>query len=164
MGTFNPKEIFEIAEQIERNGQAFYRAAAENISEPEVKKLLTELADMEVWHEEYFGSLKKQFHFDEINEQSSDDYIATMGYLQALVDGEIFNDIKNPLSKIDGKSSIEDVLKAAFSFEKNTVAYFAGVKTLMTSDKDKEQIEEIIKEEVGHVGMLYQRMKALNLT
>jgi rubrerythrin len=163
MGAFNPKEIFEIAEQIERNGQAFYRSAAKHISDKGVKELLTELADMEVWHEEYFGTLKNQFKLDDIVDQTNDEYDLTINYLQALVDGEIFNDIKNPLAGINEKSSIEDVLKAAFSFEKNTVAYFAGVKGLIASDEGKKQVEEIIKEEVGHVGMLYQRMKTLGI-
>ena len=31
---FNADEVFEIAEQIERNGAEFYRTAAENIYEP----------------------------------------------------------------------------------------------------------------------------------
>ena len=34
MITFNPDEIFEMAEQIERNGAKFYRKAAERTAGP----------------------------------------------------------------------------------------------------------------------------------
>ena len=39
---FNADEVFEMAEQIERNGGKFYRAAAKKF--PEVSKLLLNLA------------------------------------------------------------------------------------------------------------------------
>ena len=41
--TFNADEIFEIAEQIERNGARFYREAAGNASDADVKNMLQEL-------------------------------------------------------------------------------------------------------------------------
>jgi rubrerythrin len=45
--TFNAFEIFEIAEQIERNGVKFYRKAAKGISDQDLRQTLLELADME---------------------------------------------------------------------------------------------------------------------
>ena len=44
---FNIYEIFEMAEQIERNGALFYRKSAESVTDPDGKKLLMELAEME---------------------------------------------------------------------------------------------------------------------
>ena len=38
---FNADEIFEIAEQIERNGANFYRTAAENITDEDKKTVDT---------------------------------------------------------------------------------------------------------------------------
>ena len=43
---FNADEVFEIAEQIERNGSEFYRKAAENMSNPKAKEFLNHLAEM----------------------------------------------------------------------------------------------------------------------
>jgi len=48
---FNADEIFEMAEQIERNGASFYRKSAESIDDPAEKKLLLDLAAMEDEHE-----------------------------------------------------------------------------------------------------------------
>jgi Rubrerythrin. len=48
---FNIDEIFEIAEQIERNGVIFYTRAAEKFSEYTKKSVFLNLADMERKHE-----------------------------------------------------------------------------------------------------------------
>jgi len=42
--TFNADEIFEIAEEIERNGAKFYRDAAQNAKNASIKELLLDLA------------------------------------------------------------------------------------------------------------------------
>ena len=44
---FTADDVFEMAEQLERNGDQFYREAAQNTDNPEYKKLLVGLADME---------------------------------------------------------------------------------------------------------------------
>ena len=56
---FNADEIFEMAEQIERNGASFYRKAAESIDDPAGKKLLLDFAAMEDEHEKTFAALRK---------------------------------------------------------------------------------------------------------
>jgi len=51
---FNADEIFEMAEQIERNGAKFYRRAAEQVTSPDGSELLLNLAVMEDVHEKTF--------------------------------------------------------------------------------------------------------------
>lgn len=55
---FNADDVFEMAVQLERNGDQFYREAAQNTDNPEYKKLLVGLADMEVQHEKTFVNLR----------------------------------------------------------------------------------------------------------
>ena len=57
---FNADEVFEMAEQIERNGAKFYRKAAENIADADEKKLLIHLAEMEDDHEKTFKTLRAE--------------------------------------------------------------------------------------------------------
>ena len=58
--SFNADEMFEMAEQIERNGAKFYRRAAEQIKTPDSRKLLLELADMEDKHEKTFIQMRAE--------------------------------------------------------------------------------------------------------
>ena len=53
---FSADEVFQIAEQIERNGVSFYHRAAEIV--PEQQTLFGELADMEVTHEKTFAGMR----------------------------------------------------------------------------------------------------------
>ena len=55
---FNADEVFEMAEQIERNGAKFYRAAAKKF--PSLRDVLLELAAMEDDHEKTFAAMRGQ--------------------------------------------------------------------------------------------------------
>ena len=58
--TYNIDEIFEMAEQIERNGVAFYRRAAEVSMDEERKRKLLDLAEMEASHECTFAAMRTE--------------------------------------------------------------------------------------------------------
>ena len=52
---FSSREIFDLAIQIEKNGETFYRDALKQISNPSLRSLLQWLADQEVKHREWFA-------------------------------------------------------------------------------------------------------------
>ena len=55
---FTADDVFEMAEQLERNGAQFYRNAAENAGDSEAKAFLIRLAEMEDAHEKTFALLR----------------------------------------------------------------------------------------------------------
>ena len=55
---FNADEIFEIAEQIERNGAGFYRRAAEAVEDSQKRRILLDLASREDEHEKTFAAMR----------------------------------------------------------------------------------------------------------
>ena len=97
--TFNAFEIFEMAEQIERNGARFYQKAAQCVSNAKSKQTLAMLAEMERGHEKIFADMRKQLSekdpelraFDPENEMSL--------YLQALASGHVF-DLDPPIRSL----------------------------------------------------------------
>jgi len=54
---FNAHEIFQIAIDIETNGEQFYKRAAAMLDNPEVKALLTSLGQEEIQHQKTFNEL-----------------------------------------------------------------------------------------------------------
>ncbi len=58
--TFNADEIFEMAEQIERNGARFYRDAAAQITDAENKEFLESLGEMEDTHLAIFSAMRTE--------------------------------------------------------------------------------------------------------
>jgi len=145
---FKAREIFEMAEKIEQNGYNFYRKAAEDVGDPEIGKLLLELATMEVAHELTFVEMKANLTEAESAETVFDPYEETVLYIQALVNTRVFYH-----KQID-TSSAEEVLKAAIQAEKDSIAFYLGMRDMVPADMGKDKIEDIIKEEMRHIRII----------
>ena len=57
----NAVEIYEIAQQIERDAAAFYQEAALNTDNPEGRELLWKLAEWELQHERKYAKMKRNY-------------------------------------------------------------------------------------------------------
>ncbi len=159
---FNAYEIFEIAEQIERNGGKFYRKAAAIAKTEDGKKFLTHLAEMEDEHESFFGKLKEKFGLDSGGEFPDFDN-QMLGYLQSMAAEKVFGNTDDPSDTIDPESHIEDIIKIAIEFEKNTIVYFSSVKEAVPPEFGKDKIDALIREEISHIALLVSKQHELRL-
>jgi rubrerythrin len=151
----NADEIFEMAEQIERNGATFYRSASERIERASSKKLLHNLAAMEVEHERIFASLRAQLTDKEKKTNVFDPEEETILYLQALADAQVFQK-----KEIDVTSE-EKILEGAIGAEKDSIVFYLGMKNMIPEDLGKTRIEGIIREEMAHLRLLNAELVAL---
>ena len=87
---FNANEVFEMAEQMERNGAKLYRDAAETAADPSNKELLTGLSKMEEAHEKIFESMRADLTAAEKASTVFDPSGEASLYLRALVDSRVF--------------------------------------------------------------------------
>lgn len=145
---FNAKEIFEMAEQLERNGYEFYQKAADAAKDEDIKKFLLGLAEMEVTHEKIFADMKKELTAKEKEDAVFDPYDETAAYIQALVDTRVFYE-----REID-MSSVEEVLKEAISAEKESIVFYLGMKEMVPQEQGKHRLDNIIREEMGHIQVI----------
>lgn len=151
--TLNAFEVFDIAVQIERNGADFYRRAAEIFDDPEIKRLFLELAGWEVEHENIFSDMKKQLA--ESNPEAVKSRAGEDVPEKKMVAGlAVFGISADPTGEFDGKESKIDILKRAIYNEKDSVVFYTGVKDFVDSGVAKEKIDDIIKEELGHIKIL----------
>ena len=88
---FNADEIFEIAEQIERNGAAFYRGAAEKATNDDMRKLLLGLADWEEQHLKLFTTMQENWNDSNKVPPTFDPEDQAVLYLRTIADGHVFN-------------------------------------------------------------------------
>ena len=152
--SFNADEIFEMAEEIERNGAKFYRKAAENASNDQIKKTLLNFAIMEDGHEQTFAAMRSESQAVSEGATVYDpDGVAAL-YLQAIADAWGFEGRISPDEELTGSESIEEIIKVALRAEKESVAFYAGLKDIVPSEEDKGKVDEIIKEEMVHVAKL----------
>jgi rubrerythrin len=145
---FNADDIFEMAEQMERNGIKFYTTAAKSVSDDDAKNLLLEFADMEKEHEKIFSEMRKELSSDEKQKTVFDPQGEAVYYLRALADTRVFFD-----KKID-VSSLENILKDAIQAEKDSIVFYLGMKEAVPEGLGKGRLDNIIKEEMGHIRML----------
>jgi len=158
---FSADEIFEMAEQIERNGAKFYRRAAEGSFEEGCKRKLLELADMEVSHEKTFAAMRAELSRKETKPVVFDPYGEAALYLQAMADGYVFDVNADPSENLAGKS-IEEILKTAIELEKDSIVFYLGLRDMVPENLGKGKVEKIIKEEMGHVTLLSGELAALS--
>jgi len=145
---FNADEVFEIAEQIERNGAEFYRKVADKVSEKNKKNLLLNLARMEDEHEQIFKTLRAQLTTDEKIQNTFDPNGESESYLHALANTRIFYE-----KKVD-TSSYEAILKSAITAEKDSIVFYLGMKEVIPTEEGKYRMDDIIKEEMSHIKLL----------
>ena len=159
--TFNADEIFEMAEQIERNGAKFYREAADKTGDAATKKMLLELAAMEDGHQLTFAAMRKELSADEKGTTTFDPDNEVAQYLQTVADFHGTEGKVSPTEKLTGTESLADILKIALQAEKNSIAFYVGIKDLVTSKVGKEKIQAIIIEEMAHVSTIGAKLHAL---
>ena len=162
---FNVDEIFEIAEQIERNGAQFYRQNAEKISASLIRQLLLDLAAMEEEHEKVFHSMRADLSDREKEPTVFDPEGESAMYLRALADLRVFDEKAGDSFVIpEGISEDEKakmILRAAIGLEKESIVFYTGMKEFVPEKLGKDKIENIIKEEMKHISFLNNSLYSL---
>lgn len=151
-------DVFAMAVRIEENGHAFYTGAAQKAGDPAVKNLFEELAEMEAGHVVAFKALRSElpgcFPADAVWDPEG----LGESYLQATADTHIFT-MKAASDRIAGIETAMDALQMALQFEKDSVAFFLGMKEILPDAKGKVEIDKLIKAEMEHIRMLNGVMK-----
>jgi rubrerythrin len=159
--TFNADEIFEMAENIERDGAAFYRQAAKNAADKKIKQMFLDLAGMEDKHLATFQAMRKQLGDREKEETVFDPDNEAAMYLQTMAKGHGWEGKKSLTESLTGKESTEDILKIALEAERSSVVFYSGLKELVPAKSGRDKVEAIIKEELGHIAILNQQLALL---
>jgi rubrerythrin len=148
MPTFNADEVFEMAEQMERNGAEFYRKAAEAADES-TRGLLLGLAEMEDDHEKTFAAMRSELPHAETESCTADPDNQAVRYLQAMVAGKVF--AEHPSDVLSGEESLAAIFEIAIGLEKDAVVFYQSMKSAVPKEFGQERIDEIIDQEIGHI-------------
>ena len=162
---FTADEVFEMAEQIERNGAQFYRSSADGVKEPSSRELLLNLAAMEDEHEKTFASMRRDLSAKEKSTTTFDPDNEAVLYLKALADSRVFVEKQVPnLEAMADRSDDEimkEILKFAIGAEKESIVFYLGMKDSVPENLGKGRLDAIIKEEMGHIRMLSNRLVSM---
>ncbi|MDR1677698.1 MAG: ferritin family protein [Deltaproteobacteria bacterium] len=149
---FNAWDAFKIAISLEENGLKFYQDAAKKFTGP-VADLFNSLAEEEIIHHSIFNkflsSLPKEQSaiYDPDNE--TDDYLKMMAGLNVFKDGPA--EIDRLLANVH---TVQDALKLAISFEKDSIVFFVQLKNAADTLDDEISVDRLILEEAKHLRKL----------
>jgi rubrerythrin len=142
------EEVFEMAIQLERNGEAFYTAAAKHSRQPQARKLLLEFAQWEQNHEKLFTQMRDDLLDTDYVDQGGQ----AAAYLQASVAGEVFQLHDKAMQALTGQATLALIIDMAIAMEKEAILFYAGLRDVVARGQDK--IDEIIAEERRHIQIL----------
>jgi len=158
--SFTASEIFEIAEQIERNGAKYYHDAATVCVDKSMRQFFGQLEEMEKNHERIFAEMRKNLEeqtdvatvFDPDNEMAY--------YLKAMAKNAGWEGKAMPHAEFIGHETPVQIIKTAIEAEKASINYYLGLKEFV-SPQAKEKVDKIIKEEMGHIVTLQKNLEQL---
>jgi len=154
-------EIFEMAEQIERNGARFYRRAAQGFTDSRARQLMLDLAAMEDEHEKVFVGMRAELLQQEREPRVADPYGEAILYVRGMADGHVFDVRTDPSERLTGKETMEEILRTAIGLEKDSIVFYLGIKEIVPERLSKQRIDDILKEEMGHIAALSKEMASL---
>ncbi len=151
---FSVNEVIDIAVQLEKNGERFYRSGAELVFAGELRELLQWLAEEEVSHREHFLEMKAKF------QGRDEDPIEQLGgaILQSAVSDHVLSLDEVDCTKIETEADLVDI---AISFEKDGIAFYEILQSFMSDRDALRTVTEIINEEKKHVDLLTERKRTL---
>lgn len=158
---FNADEVFEMAEQIERNGAQFYRQAAEIAGEERTRRLFTQLALMEEDHLQTFSHLRAQLSEEERTPPTWDPEGEAALYLRAMADSSVFDVRADPQELLAGRKTVEEIIRVAIDLEKDSIDFYVGLKEATPQGRGGERVEGIIRQEMGHAATLRRELALL---
>ncbi len=159
---FNVDEVFEMAEQIERNGARFYRKIAEGSPKGDVRNLFLKFAEMEEEHEKVFISMRAELSDKDKKSTIFDPEGESAQYLRALADLRVFDgnaDEDFAFSEdMAEEETMKRALRTAIDLEKESIVFYQGMKEFVPESLGKDKIDDIIKEEMTHVRILSNKL------
>jgi len=152
---FSALEVLKIAAKLEENGENFYRKAMALQQDPELLKVLEELAEDEAKHRKWFEDFQER-----LQDQPEDRWVQEISgdLLQSMVGDQSFS-----LQEVDPADldSLEKVLDTAIEFEKDTILFYDMLRGFMDEGESEQALRQIIEEERLHVEVLEARLAAL---
>lgn len=142
-------DIYNIAIQIERNGEREYKKAAQKTDNEKMKALYTRMAKQEGEHASWFAKLLLQKPERNLNERELNEVSRNM--LQDIIKDAKFPINGKDLDEIDNPA---EALQFSIALEEDTIAFYQFLSDLIEDNETKKELQQIIQEEQSHAESL----------
>lgn len=154
--TFSVDEVFEMAQDLERAGEAFYRRTSALTADAAARDALLRLAEMEAAHLLVFTRLREGLP-EELRARTpaparqAEEHAQ---YVRALVRSHAFGPEAEAWLASPAAASSADVLQRAVALEKDAIVFLLDLQELVPLRQGRQEVERIIREERQHIRTL----------
>ena len=146
METLEAGDIFEVALQIEKHGERFYRHAITLTDDPKVKEVFGFAADEEAKHKKLFEGMAAKVEADyKPPESYPGEYC---NYVRAYANNLVFPEEKLE-AQLNSIRTAEEAVEFAIQKEIESILYYLEMKNFVPASQ-KQEVERIIEEERKH--------------
>lgn len=146
----NPKEILQIAVQIEENGKKLYASLENKASNKKIKTVWEYLKNQEEKHGKVFQGMLNGVSNYVVADFNQQEYNA---YIRFLAKEYVFTQNLIEEKTSQGFSSDLAAIEFAITIEKDSILIYSALKEYVLTEKQKT-IEKIIHEEQKHLADL----------
>jgi rubrerythrin len=145
---FTIKDIIDLAVQIEKNGERFFRQARERVDSGAVRQALDWMAEDEACHGRWFARLGRR-----MTERDANPHLAEVGrqILTDFLGEQSFSLTPENLKRV---GSLKALLQLVQEFERDTVLFYQLLGAAIEASEDVEQLARIVEEERRHERLL----------
>ncbi len=156
---FTASEIFDLAVQVEENGERFYRYALGRVKGDALKDLLGWLADQELQHRSAFLEIKGRIADEEkpapsVSALRREALRSAMGRHAFSLDELQIGSIRDE----------EEILRAAVQFEEDAILFFEFIASFVSDPDAFYTLGQIRAEELKHKLLLTEKMSEISIT
>lgn len=149
---FSADEIFLLGSELERNGEDFYRAAADCCRAERARKVFEDLCGEERKHAKTFRSIADRLSRDMARPMIRDSFSESDLFLTALAEtqplGEDPDEIETLARECEDDLALLDL---GIDYEKNLLVYYHWVHTHTRPEWGQEKLEQIVRQEREHI-------------
>ena len=164
---FNADEVARMAMELKRNGITFYKKGRDALKDEDVKAIFFQLEKEEETH---LHKLQKMLAAPTDSAKQKTDYGPSGDvklksdeeihqYIQDTADMNVFRNVANVKKYASEIKTVEDALRLAIQFEKDTITFFLIMRDLTEEDKGKQWVDDILTEEKNHLKNLSRRLR-----
>ncbi len=154
---FNEVEAAKIAQQMEHDGLAFYRAFAETTGDPAVRRVFEQIAQDEVDHLKAFQALEEALQAERREAGGYADDPDLQAYVGRLLDMQVFADERDVAALGRRTETDYEALAVAMRAERDAIVFYQEMLDLVASDTARETFQWILEQEREHLRLLGDR-------
>jgi len=154
---FNEIEAVKIAQNLERNGLAFYRKAADRAQDQATRDVFLRLAEDEKDHLAHFEELEETLQQQRRTGAGYTDDAEIGAYIDRLLRTQVFGDESDVARLADQAESDYETLAVGMRAERDSILFYQEMLDFVDAKVAKEAFEHILQEERRHLSLLGDR-------